>query len=153
MSYVLRRIVCCFLRFSTHNISYIIFSENKELEATDQIGTSTVTIAYISFGVGFISIVMCFVFAFCFYRKSGRKRMERLHLIIEFYHNMGQTRARIELNVRTKHEPRSGLDIFLPDVPRIFFNATDYHSSIRKSPVSRSILHRIKQKKQHFPDM
>ena len=60
----------------------------------------------------------------------------KVPLIVEFYHNMGQTRARIELNVRTKHEATSGLDFFLPDVPRIFFNATDYHSSIRKSPVS-----------------
>lgn len=50
----------------------------------------------------------------------------KVPLIVEFYHNMGQTRARIELNVRTKHEPTSGLDFFLPDVPRIFFNATDY---------------------------
>ena len=75
----------------------------------------------------------------------------KVPLIVEFYHNMGQTRARIELNVRTKHEPTSGLDFFLPDAPRIFFNATDYRSSIRKSPVSRSILRKIKKKMHTFP--
>ena len=102
----------CVNRFSIHNILYIIFSEDKELVPKDQHGTSSVTVAYISFGVVFILLVVCFVVAFWCYRKYSRKRLERLPLIAAFCHSMSQPRARLKLKSPVKLEPTSLLKFF-----------------------------------------
>ena len=48
---------------------------------THENAVSNINIAYISFGVAFLLLLLCFVVGFWCYRKSHRKRIERLYFI------------------------------------------------------------------------
>ena len=81
-------LICCFSHKFLFLIDLIFLLSANEADAptqedpTQENAISNIKIAYISFAVAFVLLLLCFVVAFCSYKKSTRKRIERLHIIV-----------------------------------------------------------------------
>ena len=71
-------------------LSLLTFLANKEDVPAQEASTqdnviSDIKIAYISFGVAFVLLLLSFMVAFWIYKKSVRHRMERSALLVAYY--------------------------------------------------------------------